>query len=239
MKYLIFKLLIISPLLSFCQNKIDGIGQFRIGKTTTAAIDQMANDKNVKINTASTSMDRYLADGETYKITKNIFVLAAPSGDDFEDPHFKHSKDVKVYLIDYMEISGVPFSKLYLSFYKDTLYSIYSEGRSEIREAMTTKYGEPVLKVIKKKIKCTSRLAGTFEVEQANYDSQWATGFPAIKAILYTGVYYNSKCEKMPYSYFNIKNEALDSKIKAQEEILIKEKEAAEKERNKKALSNF
>jgi len=238
MKKILLGLLII-PITVTAQPKIDGIGSFRIGKTTSSTLEQIASENNIKINTTSTSMDRYLADGSVYKTTKNIFVLREASGTDIEDSHYKYSKDVKVFLIDYIDISSVPYSKLYLSFYKDTLYSIYSEGSNDISEAMTTKYGEPELKVTKKKVKCTGRISGNFEVEEVRYNSQWVTGSPDIKAASHIGVFYNSKCEKLQYSYFSIENEIIAKKIKTEEDRLSKEKESAIKERNKKALTNF
>lgn len=221
------------------QTKIDGIGQFRIGKTTSSYLEQVATENNIRINVTSTSMDRHLADGASYKTTKNIFLLRKTDDSDIEDPYFKQSKDVKVYLIDYIDISGVPFTKLYLSFYKDTLYSINSDGSSDITEAMTIKYGKPAIKTTKKKVKCTSRIAGNFEVEEVAYNSNWVTGLPTIKAVSDVGTFYNSKCEKLQYSYFSIENEFLKKKITAVEERLNKQKETVDKERNKKALSNF
>lgn len=232
-------ILVCLPIIALSQNKIDGIGQFRVGKTVTSVLERIAADKNVKINQESTSMDRYLAEGAIYKITKNICLLSAPKEDEIEDPKYKHSTDVKVYFIDYLEISGVPFAKLYLSFYNDTLYSIHAEGSNEITDAMKVKYGEPILKVTKKKVKCTSRISGNFEVEELAYDSQWESGIPSIKVTSYTSAYYNSKCEKNYFSFFSIENQAIEKKLSNQEEKYLKDKELTQKAEKKKPLSNF
>lgn len=238
MKRLLFVFFIV-PTTAIAQSKIDGVGPFRIGKSTSSTLDKIASENNITINTRSTSMDRYLADGATYKITKNIFLLKEPGEDEIQDSYYKHSKDVKVYMIDYIEISSIPFIKLYLSFYKDTLYSIHTEGSTEIIEAMTTKYGEPKLNIVRKKVKCTSRIAGNYEVEEITYNSEWTTGLATIKAKSDVGVFYNSKCQKLQYSYFSIENEAIVKRVNTHEERLIKEKGSATKEQNKKALTNF
>jgi len=58
---------------------------------------------------------------------------------------------VKTYFIDYYEVASVPLKKIYLKFYRDSLYSISCDGTSEVKDAMETKYGEPHVETEEKK----------------------------------------------------------------------------------------
>jgi hypothetical protein len=110
-------LLCINPIFTYCQTKIDGIGQFRIGKTTSNIVSQISDDKRVKIKESHSAMDEYRVDGSFYKKTKNIFIITEPKPGDIDNSNYLHNPDHKCYFIDYYEISGVPVSKMYLFFH--------------------------------------------------------------------------------------------------------------------------
>src|SRR5574338_8262 len=135
--------LLFTPFIALCQNKIDGIGQFRIGKTTLNIISQISDDKHVKVKESHSALDEYRANGSLYKKTKNIFIIMEPKSGDIDNANYLHNPDCKSYFIDYYEVSGVPVCKLYLFFFKDTLYSISCDGSVELNDAMTLKYGDP------------------------------------------------------------------------------------------------
>lgn len=238
MKYVMIVLLI-SPILSIGQNKIDGIGQFRIGKTTTNIVSQISDDKRVKIKESHSALDEYRVDGSLYKKTKNIFIIVEPAPGDIDNVNYLHNPDYKCYFIDYYEISGVPVSKIYLYFFKDTLYSIKCDGGVELDEALTLKYGEPEIKTETKKVKCSSRLAGEFEVEERNHTSRWSTGIDSIKAVSYTSMYYNSKCEKSYMSFFHLTNGELSARLNSIEVDYRANKKSQQNSDKKKSLSDF
>jgi hypothetical protein len=236
---MILLIICLLPITAFCQNKIDGIGPFRIGKTTANIVNQISDDKRIKIKESHSALDEYRVDGAFYKKTKNIFIVSEPKPGDIDNANYLHVLDYKCYFIDYYEISGVPVSKMYLYFFKDTLYSIKCDGGVDLDEALTIKYGEPEIKTETKKVKCSSRLAGEFEVEERNHTSRWDTGIDSIKAISYTSMYYNSKCEKSYFSVFHITNEELSSRLSSMEVAYRANKKSQQNTEKKKSLSDF
>lgn len=223
----------------YAQQKIDGIGQFRIGKTTSDIITQISDDKRVKVKESHSAMDEFRVDGSLYKKTKNIFIVSEPKPGDIDNPNYLHNSDHKCYFIDYYEVSSVPISKLYLHFYKDTLYSIRCDGGIELTDALTLKYGEPAIETETKKVKCSSRLAGEFEVEERNHTSKWNTGIDSVKAVSYTSLYYNSKCEKSFLSFFYITNEEISARLNSIEIDYRANKKSQQNIEKKKVLSDF
>ena len=238
MKHLIIALTFM-PIISSAQTKIDGIGQFRIGKTTTDIVTQISDDKHVKIKESHSPMDEYRVDGSLYKKTKNIFIVSDPNPGEIDNPNYFHNPEHKCYFIDYYEVSSVPISKMYLHFFRDTLYSIRCDGGLELDEALTLKYGQPAIETETKKVKCSSRLAGEFEVEERNHTSKWATGIDSIKAVSYTSMYYNSKCEKSFLSFFYITNEGISARLTSIELDYRANKKSQQSIEKKKALSGF
>lgn len=232
-------LIFLAPISSFCQSKIDGIGPFRIGRTTIDIIDQIVKEKNVKVKQSSSGLDTYAPEGYLLKKTKNIFILIDPKLGEIKHPELRHDPNVKIYFIDYFEISGISISKLFLSFYKDTLYSVYADGSNELTEAMTLKYGQPKIESKVSKVKCSNRIAGEFEVEEKNYTSEWTTGIDSIKATSYSSIYYNDKCEKRFLSFFSIENNKLSERIRINEQDFEAKKEIENLKEKKKSLSDF
>lgn len=235
----LFCIILLIPIMSYSQIIIDGIGPFRLGKSTSSIVEEISKEKKVKIKTSTSLMDTYGSPGFVDKKTKNIYILGSKEDNNMVNPKYRHNPDTKVYFIDYYEISGVPVVQLYLSFYKDTLYSIYSNGGAKISEAMEFKYGKPETKTETKKVKCTGRLSGEFEVEENSYKSEWNSGLDSVDVVSYLSSYYDSKCEKQYLSFFYITNMSREEYLR-KDEIAYREKlDQQTNTEKKKALSGF
>lgn len=194
---------------SFAQNDyIKGIGPFKVGLATTSIINEIAEKSKIKIKESTNLMESYGAE-ISGKNTKIVLLLKYSEKDRYRyDPQFVNHPDVKTYFIDYYEVAEIPIKRIYLSFYRDTLYDFQCEYSTALKDAISLKYGDAKDSVSVKKIKCNSRLAGDFEQEEKSFYFSWPTGDNITnKACI--GHYYDYKCEKSYLSYFLIENTPL------------------------------
>ena len=167
----------------------------------------------------------------------NIILQLLPNQKDTIDCPSKYSycNDVKIFKIDKYSISGIPFEKLYLTFFKDTLVKIDCNDNEKITEALTYKYGEA--KVIKDiiSIRCGDKF-----IDKTNTSKLWQN--ERLMAVTFLSDYF---CVEQDYdSYFRIiaKGKFYDSYINCDKESkksFIDRMRNIEKDKMKDKMKNF
>lgn len=186
----LFLLLFFSTAL-FGQNKIEGIGQFKLKKTSIAFLDSLAKEKY---------FDKFVE-------------ISPDTADKYNSSPYAHlCKDARVFYIPEIKISEIKMKEMYLTFYKDTLISINTDWSEEIVEALELKYGSGELKKKDKEVKCTLNSTGeTVTYTETMFYQYWENG--NIKCTAALGDYHDSNCEKQTLSYIEISVENKMSKI--------------------------
>lgn len=205
MKKIFTVILIIISLPGFAQEqKIEGIGQFKISKSTISIIDDLASQMGVKIKSISESVSLSNAkiNNERY-----IFKLIKDSTrSDFLQPSYSTScPDFAVYAIFEIAISSFFFDNVYLTFYQDTLISFKSDHVENLDQALAVKFGKPELFDDEKDITCVYTYTGaTIKKKEMNLKQTWKNEY--IEAVVSDWQFYTSDCQLHIISGFSVEN---------------------------------
>lgn len=198
----------VSHFTTIAQNKINGVGPFRIGYTIWEMVDTLEQSTNLTIK--SVSENEIIENFKTYSSNTTILLRSNPyikSKNEYENIHLGFIPDsTEMLYIDYYKIANVPFRNIRLLFYKEKLYSIHSDGDNDITEAMNLKYGKSDIKTFKDTITCRSALAGTYKLVEESYFSTWENSIKDIDVYSVAGRRYDDACEERLISTFDIEN---------------------------------
>lgn len=134
----------------FTQNNIKGIGIFKIGETKIDIIDKMLKDYNTKL-------ENYNDREEVYWFQFRVDNMVAELFPNISDSNISPLRtcfcpDVRVFYINKYEIVGIHLTSIHLRFYKNLLIEFSCDSNEELRQALTTKYGNPLIMENWKKI---------------------------------------------------------------------------------------
>lgn len=208
-------ILLLSPIISFAQEKIDGIGAYKINKSIVSALDTMG-----------------IADGLTEVI------IDSSDEYNFDAPFYsKH----KIFKLAQIYFPSFTLKDITLEYYNDTLFSIYiHDYDKEFEDILTAKYGDPKVVTKSKGINCIYKLTGAKTQEEA---ISWTRYYrnDKITANTYLSKDFDDKCQPTYFQGFfiydvgkqkkvmNLENIAkakynLFQKNKKQHELLLKSK---------------
>lgn len=219
---------------SIGQDKIEGIGKFRLKSTTTEYLDTLAEEKSLKRNSVGNLGDFF----NIYKKDELVELIPDTLKDYLSPPHASLCKDVRVFYIPQMTVSTIVLKETFLTFYRDTLVAINTNWTNEIVEALELKYGKGHLDKKEKEVSCTSSLSeSSTTYTETMYYQTWQNG--DIKCTAALGNYRDSKCEKKTMSYISISVEKVSIMIfdcDRQERSNLNDKKKIEK---RKQLEDF
>lgn len=209
MKRILVLFLVIVCTTSFGQDKIEGIGRFKLKKTTVAYIDTLEKEKKFDRESIRSWNDFFKLRFKKDKIAE----VFADTLNTYNSTSYSHyCSDTRVFYISRIEIAGIELTDTYLLFYKDTLVAINTDYKSEIAEAFKLKYGEPQLEKKETETKCTLKLTGSeLSYTDPMYYQYWTNN--DIRCTAAIGYYRDSKCEKQTLSYITISINKLVEKI--------------------------
>ncbi|WP_123985231.1 hypothetical protein [Taibaiella soli] len=217
---LLIAALLISNLI-FAQDKIEGIGPFKINRTTTAYVDTLVNDgyKKITVKTADPqSTVRGLKE-------KAIAELMPDSTKLYNSPHTHRCNGVRTFFIPFMEIAGITIENIYLTFYHDVLVDISTDYSAELKNALMLKYGEVPAQELSSENNCTlPATKADMSLTAKSYYYTWKN--EGIKCIASIGYYWDHNCEKQYLSYVNVGVSGITS--------VIMDCDRAEREKQKK-----
>lgn len=149
------------------------------------------------------------------------------------------SNNHKIYIIDYVNISGVEIRRLELAFYRGTLFKIDTKDMGDVDKAMEAKYWKGKLEVEEKEVSCRSGVGVTFTETEKKYTTTWETNTPNIVAVSYLSIYFDDKCKKKSVSNFYIRDTVVSEIIRLEENELLEDKEDEESKAKKEKLKDF
>ena len=223
-------ILLLAPIFVNPQNKIDGIGQFKINKTTLKDIEQFADGLKLEMKSSDQILDFSSEAGNTTK----ILYVAANSDDFLTSPYAPILKNEKVIYIDNLHIAGIIIQDVYMNFWNDTLYKIESNGSDELIEAIKLKYGNPVTTKKERLLQCRSGAGVLYNEKAVTYTSKWV-GLSNIQGINVVGKNFDLNCKAMFSSTFQVLNSSKDNKVRAlASQYLTKKKNEDDKAKKSK-----
>ncbi len=197
----------------FSQSKIDGIGIFKIDKTTISVIDSLVN-QGYQLKTCNDMLGC-----SSYKITG--MTIAEKIGNKMKpETNFPLIPENRIFAIGEYNVAGIEITNLELRFYKDTLYQIKSVvGDLELQTALQEKYEETV-EVDKKEILCSS-VYGEFKEEEVRYLIKYRDD-QKIHAMSSFSTSFDDKCKKKTFSFTAITNPKTDELVKLNTDEILK-----------------
>lgn len=222
---------------SFSQEqKIEGIGLFKIGQTHVSILDKLSEDLSTKIVNCNSSSDFYEIEQSRTKYIVQIFPdtvkeYNSPSGSSL-------CPNVKSFSIKGVYVAGIQLKDLKLKFFNDTLYYLSCDYTSDISEAMKLKYGVGKLETKKNEIECKNSYSGTKRTltETTIYETWDNNDITAIGRIL---EFYSTKCERLLTSLFSVYDKRKYLTVYNKEEEIKHRIDEAIKEKKKKDLEGF
>lgn len=234
MKYLLFVALAL-PVLSMGQNKMEGIGQFKINITTIQDIGQFAKGLGIEVKTSNQILD-FTSDGTS--TGKIMFVISNQEDEFLNSPFAPVLEKEKVLFMDVLNVSGIKMREVYMRFWNDTLYKIETEGSDELSEALKLKYGNPFVEKKEKPIQCRSGAGVQYNEKAVTYTSRWP-GTNGIQGIAVLGKNFDSKCKARMFSTFTILDSSKSVKINKLEVQYLAQKKNEDDKVKKTKLKDF
>ena len=202
MKHLIFFIVLINVYSScFPQNKIKGIGIFKIGETKINVINQILEDNNTELeNCNSVKQDRWLK----FRMDFTVAELFPNITDIDLDPLLTcFCPDVRVFFIKEYTIAGIYLSNIHLRFYKNTLIEFYCDDSDDLLQALTTKFGNP------KRLDKWDKISGFNFSDNTKYSSLYWNNDP-----IFASFNYETDASGENDFYFVIRDISYDKTIK-------------------------
>lgn len=231
MKY-VLPLLMLACLPVWAQDRIEGIGPFRIGKTKIDITTSIAKELTGRIEQIKYGV--YVDDQEMYLGKARINELVQSDRPDLVPPRYvSFCPGVRVFRINRYIVADMELRSIYLVFKDETLIRIECQGGLDLNEALEIKYGDASFVTTTDTTKCYSRIAGERPLIEKRQNRSWANG--DIMAINRVMLRYDSRCEAYNTIDLNIFSQS------ATEQILICESQLNDNriERRKRNLKDF
>lgn len=157
-------------------------------------------------------------------------------------PDIKESDDfnkgvTKTFVLSkYIPVDGYYIDDFYLSFYKDSLYAMYTISPTNIYEAFKIKYGDPQMKRTTTPKEYVNGLGNTIIKNDESFKLEWKTGNPETICYYNDQVKHDSSGKPTRYVSFGIENQKIFQEVKA---ILTNENEKQQKEEKEKLLKKL
>lgn len=232
------KILIIlfcTPFISLAQQKIEGIGRFKINKTLAYSIFDSLRTEGYNEYDVTDGQQGFAYEGKE----KVILNLVANPVEKYNSPINSHScKISKTVCIPSINISGIDIADFYLTFYDDTLIEIDIKYSKELGDAIELKYGKVVPAKKTHNIDCIYSLTGNKQtLAEETFTSTWKNGIIECSIIL--GNYRDSHCKENYYSTISVYDTRKFKQIRLcddkSESLIDDEKNSAKK----KTLKDF
>lgn len=216
-------------------SKIEGIGNFKISKTTTLIISELEKE----LNTNTIKVHSVLEIFDLEKKSNAIAEILPDTIDEYSSPiKASFCPDVKVFYINKYKISEITCKDVYLTFYKGLLTEFQCDVSDELSEAMVIKYGKPTKEKKEKYIDCFYNYSGNVvKHKEITVYEKWNN--VNIKAQIYSSEYFNNSCEKSFISILTIYKDGVDKLISACDKKMQQTLKTRRLKEKKDKLSGF
>jgi len=228
-----------SPAQSETTQKIEGLGVFKIGMTYDN-FQAWLKGKNLVIGEVR-GTEEYVR-----RSLSKTLVAFTPLPNEAEpsssSEYTNYMPGHKMIRLNFHVVGDIKIHNIGLLFKNDILILIKAELSGRLEEALTAKYGDPVVDSKAKKIKCTYTYTGaTQEKTEFTTVSTWRND--RIEASATALLFYDSKCELQSGGFLVIynKSEYLDYSVlnKRAKKAYEAKLESEKKEELKKTLDNL
>lgn len=134
----IYKYVLVDSTGYYAARDLEGIGNFKTGKTTISIIKDLEVETKSKVKKIYDQIEEnYWFDGS------KIHQLLPNPTESYKNPSkVSYCPEVKIFKIETVTISDVTLNDIYLTFYRDTLIELKCDENEEIAKAMEYKYGK-------------------------------------------------------------------------------------------------
>lgn len=183
----------------FSQEKINGLGVFKIGQPISV-VEDYARENKIKIST----VDSY-SDYSKYSIKKEPYIIEIKKN---TDPKHKYDSPAeapeceksRVFIINGYSVADIQLKQLTLDFFNGSLYKIDANYDEKLVDALTVKYGEPETTKKVDSVTCLYNLTGNRVTKTSNtFTKTWKNNQIVTYASI--GSYFNDKCKENFLSY--------------------------------------
>jgi hypothetical protein len=185
---------------SFSQDKIEGIGRFKVGKATISLVQAIATETRVPVAIVDTSVkvDK-LAKSQIVEIKSSAHAGRASI------PSFSSSlcAHVRVFYLNNYREADIDLQSVYLYFADDVLVKFTCYATSKLNSALETKYGQPEANIVKLYSDC--------DYDAKSFILTWPND--SIVATLSLLVSYDSNCRKRVSQEFTMALKEKESQL--------------------------
>lgn len=195
---------------AFSQEKIEGLGIFKIGQPLSV-IEDYAHTNNLKIATITK-----WSDYSDYRAEKKPYVIEIKKD---LDPKHKYDSPAeapdceksRVFIINGYKVSDIQIKQLTLDFFEGSLYKIDAAYDQKLVDALVVKYGEPESSKKVDSVNCIYKLTGNQVTKTSStFTKTWRNN--QILTYATVGSYFNSKCEENYLSYVIVSDTIISKK---------------------------
>lgn len=216
MKTILVLTFLLCSFLGFSQDKIEGIGNFKIGKTVTDDLERLSADYIFLYQELLPDSAETIKHGSFF--TYPPFSTLCPEAQTFD--------------IGLLSISNINLMNVHLTFYKDTLVSLVFDGSEEIVDAFKTKYGPGRVRKLDIGSSCGKK--------GIKMITTWFNNpMNGIVISSTESVKYNSKCQSIYYHSIHVGKTELNLQINDCDKVALEGLKKAETKYKKKALKDF
>ncbi len=191
-----YALLLLIPLnmvcvFAFAQEKVEGLGIFKLNETDTSVITKLEKGKGYTRMAVNSKfvLDKYLSD---YRFQKG-FTIIEFQADTFNvknNPSWAHyCADASTFLLSKCTLMGITCENVILTFYQGKLNRLECQYPGEMVDSITAKYGKPEVTVYEEDGNCTT--------QNKVYTRTWTNG--DIECVMQITVNDNPICNLEPY----------------------------------------
>ena len=224
MKKLILPLFILTRLLLTAQDtptKITGMGKLKLGDSISLINNLGYTIVSIKdygeISKNKANICRLIADTNATSYQPTLYAKTDPRCQVFTVPKINIGLDIEI-------------KNVQLYFFNEILVKIVCDANTKLTEAMTLKYGKPILK-------SWSREGDSGIYEDVTYYETWKLG--ETEAREYLSVSYSKDHEKSISSSFQLSNEIVTAIIDKESKLIEERAKQIELEKKKKSLEGF
>jgi hypothetical protein len=131
----------------FAQQKIDGIGKFRIGVTGLSVIAELENELHVPLKRIVSKSDYHsFCETDAHSIT--FCELAQDTTTTGSHPYAYYPSNSRVYYLSAYKMDKIVFKHIYLTFRDGLLIKFYCSGNMKIDKLLSGRYGQPIMDTV-------------------------------------------------------------------------------------------
>lgn len=189
---------------SFSQDKIEGIGRFKVGKATLSLIQQIVAETGIPLERVDA-----IVSIEKSSRSQLVEIKPNPKLSNPLLPSAPLCAQVRVFYLNNYQEEGVELQSAYLYFENDVLVKFTCRATSNLHKALELTYGQPEVNIVKLYSDCN--------FDAKSFILTWPNG--SIVATMSVLVSYDSNCQKRVSQAFSIALEEKERQLERCEGI--------------------